>query len=433
MREWVVRVACRGALCQLEIDHQGWRHQAHHRFRAIQAGMAGMAGVDGRRRKKSSALLRRAANAARVGKGSMKGFVRDNFTDLYPWTADSTSASTYDYDSGSGSGPAWEWDFDMQALPQPQPQPRHINNDNYPRSVAFVPEQALLGRRPQNTPSGQHAGDLLSPTSVTLLGAEPRHAPDHAGGTTAKLLELQGQLYSHMCAQSPSAKRDRVAAGPDNIARHPHPLVDEVLAATKSLLEILQATQANGAESLHESAPAPQREEGTDYFGVLHALTCYAYVIEILEPIVSSLAIQIEGTAEVRPTPASGDLDLRLASNGTSPSAPTVEHLLDRGPALNMGCFSLASQPALNAHVVLHTVLMMVQQLQTLIRLLLFGCQNPAGDAGDEYRIRSRGDWTAKSRCTPKSVTAQSMLSVIQEKDTALLEKLRYLTNGRCL
>jgi hypothetical protein len=100
----------------------------------------------------------------------------------------------------------------------------------------------------------------------------------------------------------------------------------------------------------------------TEYLTAQQALTCYSYMLLLLDRVVGVLTDQTSSTTAA--TAGAGDL---------SSSSPST---------VRLGVFSLASQPALNAEVVMHMVLRMVLRLRGLIQGLVAGFELAAGAGG---------------------------------------------------
>lgn len=115
---------------------------------------------------------------------------------------------------------------------------------------------------------------------------------------------------------------------------------------------------------------------------ILHALTCYYYLLSILEPIVEFLIAKCGSTVE------------RVNSRSLS--------------AFSLGSFSLASQPEINAHVTLHLINLLIRKLRRLVSSIA-DHQKPAEE--------SLGS-------SPTNGAASMAINVMQQKETSILVML---------
>ncbi|KAE8154023.1 hypothetical protein BDV25DRAFT_6008 [Aspergillus avenaceus] len=317
----------------------------------------------------------------------------------------------------TASGPGLEWDFDLPVFHQPLQVNTGPKEDTLSSILASLPQQILLSDHYEGNLSPKQ--DLSSTTGSTN---EPRYALD-----IKRLVELQNRLHGLMCSEH--LCKDQGDFTPDT-ETNSHLPVDEVLGVTSSLLEILQATRGTDVNPSCESIQTAPKQESSKYLGVLHAVTCYAYLVEIVESIIPSLAMQIERSTNNTSPHAIYNLDPRLTGNITPVSEPTPDKPMNQRPILKLGCFSLESQPSLNAHVVLHIILRMIQELHVSFRLLISGPRATQRNACTEGELDFETDWKTKLEDTATGLAAQSIIREFQEKDTALLEKLRCLTAG---
>jgi hypothetical protein len=271
-------------------------------------------------------------------------------------------------------------------------------------------------------PGGQDSGTLPESEAFSFLDSDDMGSGPTAqeiGSTTDRLLQLQIQLH-HLSVTT------------DQATAMNQPAAEEVLEATKSFLEILQASLAaqscipqpisaiaSTADALTGwDDPNPAAPAATSYITVLQVLTCYSYVLHVLDPVVSALIIQ-KAESTVRT-----EVPSRAFSNaGLEKSSQT---------ALTMGFFNLASQPAMNADVVLHIILRMIQQLRVSIHLLDSGHRDLVGEISDRVGIGSPAvDTTRKLHATPISISSQPIVKLISAREEPLVERLSHLINGQ--
>jgi microcystin-dependent protein len=268
-------------------------------------------------------------------------------------------------------------------------------------------------------PGGQDSGALPESEAFSFLDSDDMGSGPTAqeiGSTTDRLLQLQIQLH-HLSVTT------------DQATAMNQPAAEEVLEATKSFLEILQASLAaqscipQPTSAIASTADAltgwnDPNPAAMSYITVLQVLTCYSYVLHVLDPVVSALIIQ-KAESTVRT-----EVPSRAFSNaGLEKSSQT---------ALTMGFFNLASQPAMNADVVLHIILRMIQQLRVSIHLLASGHRDLVGEISDRVGIGSPAvDTTHKLHATPISISSQPIVKLISAREEPLVERLSHLINGQ--
>lgn len=256
-------------------------------------------------------------------------------------------------------------------------------------------------------------------------GMEQIAATTDVGTTTDNLLQLQHQLHRLFLTTDQETIMDQ-------------PAVDEVLEATKTFLEILQTTlaaQSPPSESVVPLAPSTDvpYTEGTDepsrsdqnarrkqasmsYITLLQVLTCYSYILHVLDPVVGALTRQsdeaLKGTME----------------QYTSPYTSKTESA--SRPSLSLGFFNLASQPGLNADIVLHIVLRMIQKLRASIHMLTSGCKDLEDEVCKSLLPPSATDSTRKLHATPIISSSQPLVAIIGEREKMLVERLSSFTHG---
>jgi len=138
----------------------------------------------------------------------------------------------------------------------------------------------------------------------------------------------------------------------------------------------------------------------------------------VLDPVVSALTIQ------------KAELTVRTAESYRAFSNAGLEN--SSQTALSIGFFNLASQPAMNADVVLHIILRMIQQLRVSIHLLASGHRDLGGEISDRVGIGSSAvDTTRKLHATPISISSQPIVKLISAREEPLVERLSHLMNGQ--
>ena len=216
--------------------------------------------------------------------------------------------------------------------------------------------------------------------------------------TADRLLKLQGQLNRLLSATNrpPAAN-----------------YVEEGLELTKNFLEILQASvDLHGLSSdssnhltLLRLPPRQSRSPdiitgNVDIINVEHALFCYSHVLRMLDGVVRVL---------------------------TSKDSQTG---LELPATVSLGFFSLASQPALNAGVMLHLVLRMVTHSRALVQRLASGCKELADSTSSPSDSAvSTGSSPGKVYAISIFTTSHAMASLVGEREKSLVERLSFLTN----
>ncbi|KAK2041396.1 hypothetical protein LZ31DRAFT_557006 [Colletotrichum somersetense] len=181
-------------------------------------------------------------------------------------------------------------------------------------------------------------------------------------GTTGTLIGLQSQLQQLLSGSLKAPKEDNNMLLPTG--HEAYSAVDEILDLTKNLLGIVQAqTQTN-------SSPG-QPARHTNRITTLQIMTCYTYVLQLLDPIITSTRQQSNsgGGLEMQPAPqcpsSSSSLQHMFPASG---SVNGHARCGARYPILHLGGFNLAYHPTLNDDVVQHMVQRITQQLHTSIR-----------------------------------------------------------------
>ncbi|KAH8651292.1 hypothetical protein BX600DRAFT_473337 [Xylariales sp. PMI_506] len=262
-----------------------------------------------------------------------------------------------------------------------------------------------------------------------LCSKGPASSDPNRKEPTATLISRLFQLQGHLC---------RLLLAGDGQPGFEY--VQEGLEASKSFLDILQAGIASqdglpmhpavspGDREANASVPVPlesseisnatsendtfiePRQEASpmSYIVVQQALTCYLYVLLLLDRVVGLL------------TSRAGGRDAHVS----------VSH---ESPALHLGVFSLASQPALNNEIVLHLILRLVQHLQAIIRMLASKCKELA-DELDETSTNgnSESESSEKQKPLPASLAAvlHGMSDLVIRRERLLVERLLSLTGA---
>ncbi|KAI4859503.1 hypothetical protein F4820DRAFT_163634 [Hypoxylon rubiginosum] len=160
------------------------------------------------------------------------------------------------------------------------------------------------------------------------------------------------------------------------------PDLSTILFNADSLMRMLQELVAGRSEP-HMPSRQKQNDESDEHgLIILHALTCYYYLLSILEPIVEFLIAKCGSTVE------------RVNSRSLS--------------AFSLGSFSLASQPEINAHVTLHLINLLIRKLRRLVSSIA-DHQKPAEE--------SLGS-------SPTNGAASMAINVMQQKETSILVML---------
>lgn len=236
---------------------------------------------------------------------------------------------------------------------------------------------------------------------------------DQATQATDKLLDLQGRLR-------------RVLSGLDRQPSIDH--VENGLEVTKSFLEILQSMMASHSlpmdPGILSTSPSPRGNgnsdatiaitrlnadatNGLDFITVQQALLCYSHVLYMLDRVVDVLATDVNQMGGVQ-----------------QPEAPA---------AISIGRFSLTSQPALNATVLMHLLIRMIHQLALLVQQLASGCKELAGRLSsppDSAVAVETGGSPDKMPASSIAVTSHAVADLIGEREKSLLERLSFLTRG---
>jgi len=206
---------------------------------------------------------------------------------------------------------------------------------------------------------------------------------------TDRLVQLQGRLHRLLSA----ANGAHSGSGPEH--------VQEGLEAAKSFLGILQASldcsqSLSQVDPLQQSQQEKQQQEintsqilnvdvddsqnqmrpdnglatttttAINFITMQQTLTCYSYILSLLDRVVCILTTTTTGTTTTGISQHMSEF-LSLNMNMSSGSSGTV--------SLNLGNFSLSSQPALNAEMVLYLVLRMVHYLRGMILRLAGRCR----------------------------------------------------------
>lgn len=198
---------------------------------------------------------------------------------------------------------------------------------------------------------------------------------------------------------------------------------------------------------------------------ILQLLTCYAYILQILDPFVARLAMQLEAPpssehAQPQSWPAAAGLSppgrsnvSRTSISGTSsgsssqactnnsPIFPEIPTRLCNsvsmgaevtGQAFSIGGFSFASQPALNADLLLRAVMQMMSEIHAKTSLLALGEAGMDWDR-EPSSIYSPGldedtFFLGPAASSPVILSARAVMAVVQAKERALSQRMRDLT-----
>ncbi|KAK3292395.1 uncharacterized protein B0H64DRAFT_376936 [Chaetomium fimeti] len=293
---------------------------------------------------------------------------------------------------------------------------------------------------------------ISSPTPGVNAPSPNSTRPNEVTTTLAdRLLELQAQLHRHLAAADGQMGSDNVQDG---------------LEVAKTFLAVLQASFASSqndmasteplgfpsADQLHamttnwpsvsghnfacqnrnsipddndpmsamDEDPTTETPCAVSFVTAQQALTCYSYVLLLLDRVVSGVTSPVRCAA---PTNANTSAAPKLRS--PSQESPTV---------LRLGLFSLDSQPALNTEIVLH--------LRLQIQKLASKC-NELGGGGGLGQTRSPGTAAAavgnsdeeafgRKGTSPAPIAAivHAVSSLIVERESSLIDRLSSLTAG---
>ncbi|KZL72806.1 hypothetical protein CT0861_07200 [Colletotrichum tofieldiae] len=199
--------------------------------------------------------------------------------------------------------------------------------------------------------SGSSVG--LSPPkrndSVTSTGVNGEF-----NGTTDTLIKLQCQLQQLLLGTSMAPKEDMLLPT--------YPAVDEILGLTNHLLEIVQI-------QIRINSNTEQLVQHMNRITTLQIMTCYTYVLQLLDPIITTTRQQSNSDSNLKmllapqcPPPSLQQLFPTPGAVNGSPGYGT------RYPVIHLGGFNLASHPLLNEDVVQHMIQRIMQQLHISIR-----------------------------------------------------------------
>ncbi|XXH02733.1 hypothetical protein Hte_009118 [Hypoxylon texense] len=155
-----------------------------------------------------------------------------------------------------------------------------------------------------------------------------------------------------------------------------------ILFNADSLMRVLQELVTGRSEPHMPSRHKQNDERDEQGLLILHTLTCYYYLLSILEPIVGFLIAKCDSTVE------------RVNSRSLS--------------TFSLGNFSLASQPDINAHVTLHLVNLLIRKLRRLVSSIT-DHQKPAEE--------SQGS-------SPANSAACMAMNVMQQRESSILVML---------
>lgn len=276
--------------------------------------------------------------------------------------------------------------------------------------------------------------------------------------TAARLLNLQAHL------------RDLVAGDHDGYFGHT-PGDETVLTAAKDLWDITQAflelgrpqasdllsatpfraaaASSSSSDSFRFAYPAfRDTSTATCHSTILQLVTCYAYLIQMLDSVVPRLAEEMKendtspfsGSSRMPPPPTltgSSGAGAGSTSSYTHPSHKNafVTHLnagsssgSDSGASrtgFSLGRFSLAAEPSLNAEVVLHVLFRMVRKTHTNIDRLAFEENPVSGEDQQQESLASALLDTATS--SPIIMSARAVMAVVYKKETHLVQRMKEL------
>jgi len=241
-----------------------------------------------------------------------------------------------------------------------------------------------------------------------------------------RLFQLQGQLYRLLPSEDGNVSFKYVQEG---------------LEASKSFLDVLQTDSASkgtiftapvvssGVQQTNPGQPTPPESNHSStsmsendpskahqpnaapmsYIVVQQTLTCYLYVLLLLDRVVEVLTSRA-GTGGIN------------VSVSQEPSA-----------AIHLGIFSLASQPALNNEIVLLLILRLVQHLQEIIQILASKCNELVDNSNQTSTgVGSDSESLGKTKEVPVSlaIVLHSMSNLVIKREKLLVGRLLSLTGA---
>jgi hypothetical protein len=220
--------------------------------------------------------------------------------------------------------------------------------------------------------------------------------------TTQQLLQLQTTLQSLYSSHERSRQANSSSPTAHRRASDSSSLC-EVLVATEKLTNIVKLlSHEPGRRSAPSESDGWSLDNDEDPLVMLHILTCYGYLLRLLEPVVHNDNV---GTSQ--------------------PSSTHQRH--DSAPTLSLGHFSLASQPELNSRVTATLIRGMINSLHNTLRPQLDnpGAQQkscvftslledtPSGDIGNNDKSGS-----------PMINAASFVMRNMREKEEQVLRRL---------
>jgi hypothetical protein len=218
-----------------------------------------------------------------------------------------------------------------------------------------------------------------------------------------ELLDLQTQLHALNTTQLEENARRRSGLTGFHIPGSSN--VSEILVVMERLTALLKSQSIGDRASSNQSTPpeSVKDDDGKNTLLLLHAFSCYAYLLRLLKPLVTSLHSQCQGSSS----------DAR-GSDGKSVAA-----------AVSLGTFSLASRPALNARMTLSLISNLVEDLHSSARRATFcPLQNRPSDpmATDSPSAPPKKTWS------PMMSAAKLVLDEMLHEEDFVFQKLRSCT-----
>ncbi|KAF5004823.1 hypothetical protein FDECE_8700 [Fusarium decemcellulare] len=259
--------------------------------------------------------------------------------------------------------------------------------------------------------------------------------PSEKSGKSPSLDELGDRLLRHQAKLRylyASTESPQTLLEASNGTASASPPLDRVLEVTVELIETLQTSpwqrpNNNHADNGHLEAMDQQDYNHHSYSDVatLHVFVSYAYIIKILGPVIASLEKSLApGSVSLDGNRLQTSHDTVAGPNTTSPSSlPSTDSTSSH--TFSLGSFSLASQPALNARVLLGVVSRILQQLHD--------AAHPMISRGGYYHTmagREQGRAVSNSpslSISPVLTAAQEAVDSIRDEEEDLLTKLAQL------
>ena len=273
-----------------------------------------------------------------------------------------------------------------------------------------------------------HSPPLMQQTSLVEEGGMSFEGPGTSNATQkeptatliSRLYHLQGQLcrllmsgdgqpgfeYVQEGLEASKSFLDLLQVGSESRDNHLPPLVIHPRSQRTDPSQPTPPESCQGSSSASENGPSSEEQSNsppTDYIVLQQSLTCYLYVLLLLERVVGVLTKRT----------GFGDVNVSISQESST--------------ALHLGLFSLASQPALSNEVVMHLILRLVQHLQRIIRMLASRCKEISDNSDEISTSRSSDLKSPGNAMTPPvslGVVLHGMSDLIVKRENALIARL---------